>query len=343
VLWEKLTRDFTKRGEISTLEQRAKRKDQEAIYRLEEICAVKLGKVGVVYNERKKKWYALITWTEHKPAPDANGQKAACNFGASNFLYVMAEDGVYYRDPGTDILALREQFDGQRSSVAQARRFFGSGAQGRGKKRRNLVSKKVGDKESRRVESRIRESASWLTRWCQRHNVKTLYIENLKGIRERFEQKTEGDAPENLKRLIHKWPYFETQEAIERSATKAGIKVVKKVAHLVTQRCPLCRHASPDNITEESHGGPVKLLRKTGPQNFIVDTSKGSPFRLVEKRRWFKCTKCAARGHLDAIACVNHLIDVGAEHAFNNMQEASRKRVKFTRSKIQKTMQPAAL
>ena len=60
-------------------------------------------------------------------------------------------------------------------------------------------------------------------------------------------------------------------------------------------------------------------------------------YRRVEKNCRFECVNCGKRGGADFIACMNHLIDVGAQFEGGSplakAQEKARKRVSNDRRK----------
>lgn len=340
VLWERLTRQFPQRAEIAKL---SSSKDAADAFALEERRALKLGKVGVKYDQRRGKWYALISWTEHKPTPSQEGQAAACNFGARHFLYAMSSDGGTHADAGSDIVNARERFSARRRSLSRAKNFMGSGSRGHGKRRRELPLTSLADKESRWVQDRIRWSAAELVKWCARHNVTTLYLEKLGGIRDAFEAETEGEAHPALKRLIHQWPFYETQQALAWAAEKRGIKVEFKQSILVSQRCPSCGHWGPENLRCENRGGDTVELRRVRGGNFVVDRKRGDTYRKVAREWWFECERCGLTKNSDAIACANHLLDVGETHSLERMNEKSaRKRGRIKSSVTDREEDPVA-
>jgi len=329
-LWRQLSADFARRPELVAREQALKKmrvpKEEgaeraqaqaartQASFELEELSIVKLGRVGIKFDERKRKWFALISWSQHRPEGYKAGNAVACNFGINVFMMAMSEDGTTWEDPGTDILAMREQYAAQRRRISKGMRAHGSGSRGRGVKRRELPLTAIGDRESRRVKDRIRQRAADFAGWCTLHGVSDVFLENMSGIRDSFEKQTEGQAHGELKRLIHQWPYYESQQTIERALTKVGIRTHYKNPRFVSQRCPACSHTSEANI--EHRDNVVEFKRIDG------EVWK----RVVRVPAWFRCEKCQLRASVDGIACANHLLDVGKKHALAKMQEAGAKK-----------------
>lgn len=327
-MWTRLVRDCEKRERVVALERVTKDKTASkadrarALFKLEETGAVKLGKVGISYNERKRKWYALVSWTQYRAAP-AQGEErhAAVNFGCNVFMRALSEDGDEWDCSGGDILVTRERYRARRRGIQLALRDLGRGSRGRGKARRYLPVTKLDDRESRWVETRIRQIAADLISWCVRHRVTDLHLEDLAGVRESFENSTEGEAPEQVKRLIHSWPYYQARLAIEREGSEHGVRCHVKATAYVSQRCPSCAHTSAENVTTIDRGGDYRII-------------EGKVFKSVERVTVFKCVECGLRGAGDTIACANHLGDIGRGHALEKRQEKARKRITKAKERL---------
>lgn len=329
VLWQRLVKGSDDRPRIVELERVAKARvpkegpesliaeakaaRERAAHELMEMRALKLGKVGIKFDERKRKWFALISWTEHRIEGYVEGQAAAVNFGCHVLIQAVAEDGTTWERAGHDVLASRLNHQAARRRIARCTRSRGNASRGRGVKRREKVMGDRSGDEARFVQNWIRVMAADLGRWCLEHHVSDLYLENLSGIRDTFERKTGGDAPETMKRLIHQWPYHEAQQAIVRQMSEIGVRCHFKVAYLVSQRCPQCLYTSPDNVKTIDLGGLARII-------------DGELWRKVEKKTWFKCVECGTSASSDVIACVNHLVDVGKKHALAKMQEKAKER-----------------
>jgi len=344
-LWHRLVADSERREEIVALERAAKtalpkdgteqqiaeaRAERErAAHALIELGALKMGKVGIKYDERKRKWYALISWSEYCEEGYIEGQAAAVNFGCHVLLQALAEKGEIWERTGTDVLVMRRRFQARRWSLGKAKRSHGSGGRGRGVKRRELPLRKLSERETRWVENWIRVTAADFVKWCLEHRVSDVHLEDLSGVREAFERSTGGEAHEELKRLIHNWPYYQAQQAIERQCAEHGIRCHYKAASWDSQRCPSCRHTAPGNVKTMEVSGATKLI-------------DGDFWRKVEKRSRFECEKCGLKHAGDVITCANHLLDVGKTHALEKMQEAARKRSKIARGSVRKEAKPTA-
>jgi len=313
----------------------------------------KIGRIGVVWKERRRKWFVTISYTRYVPPIDTKGQAAAVNFGVNVFLQAFAVDESAFHVDGAQILHKRLAWNAARKRIQKGMRQFGRGSRGRGKKRRELpLTKRQGD-ESNWTQSFIRQRAADLIGWCNKKNVADLYLEDLSGVRDEFEQATGGQAHPEVKRRIHSWPYGETRMAIVREGMQHGVRVHTKGARFVSQRCPSCGHTAPENVQEVTIPGPVLALQSLGKrrwaevpyqrfQNSESEAAQYDLYRRQDKTYRFECVDCGMKGQTDIVACMNHLQDVGAlpvgGAALKKMQEAARAAVSIDkRKKVRKT------
>lgn len=321
-LWRRVVRDFARRQEIVDLERLAADRGADAADReratraLEETGAVKLGRVGLKYDRRRRKWFALISWTEYRAGASAvRGQTAAVNYGVNVFAQALAEDGTTWDDAGTDLRVTRERFAARRRSIQRVIRRLGRGSRGHGKARRYLPVTKLEQRERRWTETRIRQHAADLVAWCVTRGVTRLVVHDLAEQRERFELETGGEAHEQMKRFVHSWPFYETRLAVERQAAEVGVEVVTMLPGGESCGCPECGHSEADNVRLVDGGG-----------EYLVHG--GRTYRSVEKWTRFECRVCGTRAKGDLVTCANMLRAVDARNPLGKMQEQARKRAK---------------
>ena len=313
----------------------------------------KIGRVGLVWKERRRKWFVTISYTKYRPPIDTEGQTAAVNFGINTFLQAFAVDESSFYIDGAQILHKRLAFNSIRKRVQKSKRQFGRASRRHGKNRRELpLTKRQGD-EHNWTQNFIRTIASDLIKWCKARHIADLYLEDLSGVRDAFEQATEGQAHPEVKRRIHSWPYGETRMAILREGMQHGVRVHVKGARFVSQRCPSCGHTDPENVQEITIPGPVLALQSLGKGRWreVPFTQHQEPhdlYRRQDKTYRFECKHCGMKGQTDIVACLNHLQDVGAmpkpkggkpvNTPLRKMQEAARKAVtKDKRKKSKRT------
>jgi IS605 OrfB family transposase len=340
-IWRKLVSDYAQRDRVVLLEKALKEatgaKKKAAERTLEKSGLTKMGRVGIVYNERRRKWFATISYMRYQPDASESGQRAAVNFGVNVFMQALAEDGTEWHVDGDQIIATRIRFAQERRQVARSIPFMGTGSKGRGQNRRNLPLIKRRGNESNFVTTYIRQLSASLISWCRRHGVADLHIEDLTDVREQFERQTEGQAHEEVKRRIHAWPFYETALAIKREGDQRGVAVHLKSARYVSQHCPNCGHTDPQNVQEIQVPTIPIMLTQVGPNKWVSGRSDGVLYRRTEKTTRFECAECHYRGKSDMIACANHLLEVGAKNPMGKMQEKARKRLSSdTRKKVRR-------
>lgn len=347
--WNRMVRDYAQRDVIVAAERRERearsraakarkagdekaerkaRQDQQAEQmRLQQMGAYKLGRVGISHDDKSGKWYALISWTRYMQPPAAGAERwASVHFGVNVALQALAEDGSAWKVDGGQIIAVRKRFDARRRSIQKSKRDFGSGARGHGEKRREKPLTELRGKESNWTETKVRQMAADFVRWCTRHGVTDVLVEDMSGIRDHFERKTKGQAHEELKRRIHGWHFYRQRTAIEYEAKEHGIRVhVIKPAS--SKRCPVCNHDSPDNVVQYEREAAVMIYRLPGED-------EPRHWRSVEKAARFECGNCGTKALGDEVSCENALVDAGHPGALGKRQEKARKRAKVAIKRV---------
>lgn len=267
---------------------------------------VKLGRVGVSYDENRRKWYALVSWSKLE-CPDPTGRKiAAAHVGVTRFVQVVCADGSQHNVSGEDILVTRKRFQHRRASIQRCINDMGTGSKGRGVKRRMRPVTKLEDAEGRFVTTRIRQIAHGVISWCLAHDVGTLLWPDMTGLREGFEKKTGGEAHEEVRRLIHQFPYYELEQAVKRDGKERGVEVRLHSVRYDSQTCPKCGEASDENLRDVT-------------QLVEVIEHHGRRFERKEVIKRFACG-CGFKGHRDVVACVNALQRSGEKDVWKKVR-----------------------
>lgn len=316
--WADKLRKAAKKAGEADWEAAASSRISDLTRLIEKLGAIKIGRIGLHYDERRRKWFALISWTQEREDIDLRGQVAVCNFGVNRLALFLAQDGQsLHQIGGQEILAARGKFAARRKSVQS--RKPGPASLGRGKARRQAALTKIGDKESRYVTTYIRQAAAGVAKWCIAHGVATLYLEDLQDIRD----SDDGTDHVNVRRFLHIWPFYEFGEAVKRACFKVGVEVVKKPAWYVSQKCPGCGYTHEDNVIwEERRADPI--------------VHNGQTYYRFEKFARFQCGRCERRADSDHVACVNHLKHLGFNPSIDHvLTERRSKIVKAAEAQLQ--------
>lgn len=348
VLWRKLVADFSRRDEVVALEralkavraEKAPGEDKAELTseqraekvrlttQLEELGLLKLGRIGMKYDSKKNKWYALISWSQMRPDNYKQGQTAAVNLGVNVFLQALNEEGMTWDCPGSDVRVTRERFAARRRSIQRALNFRGRGARGHGKKRAFQAVTKLDKKEHDWMQTKNRTIAAQFVKWCTDQGVSDVLLEDLAGIRDSFEKKTEGAADVRVKRAIHSWAFHELGLAIERQCEEKGLRVTRVSSADCSQRCPDCGHAEPENVELVDRGGDYLLHPAPDPRD-PEKSKRAKVYRSVDKGTRFLCKAkaCGHKGKGDMVTCANMLVNAGKVNPLGKAQERAKKRV----------------
>ncbi len=356
VLWRKLVADFSRRDEVVALERALKAihaeltPEQRAEIELapgkkikaeltpeqkiekgrltaqiEELSLLKLGRVGIKHDDKKNKWYVLISWTQMRPDGYKQGQTAAVNLGVNVFLQALDEEGLDWDCPGTDVRVTRGNFSARRRSIQRGLNFRGRGARGHGKKRAMQALTKLDKREQHWMQTKNRTIAAEFVKWCVLQGVSDVLLEDLTGIRESFEKKTKGDADVQVKRAIHSWAFHELGQAIERQCEENHVRVTRVSSADCSQICPDCGHQDKENVQIIDRGGDY-LLHPSPDSRDPEARKRARVFRSVEKGTHFLCKACGHKGKGDMVTCANMLVNAGKINPLGKAQERAKKR-----------------
>jgi len=270
---------------------------------ISELNVYKLGRVGVAFNERKGKWYANISWSAPEITPVSAGQTAVLIYGHNMHMVALADNGATWVANGTDLLAMKKMYHRRRRSVSMCRQTRGPGARGHGKKRFFAAETRLEGKQARRVDSWIRVATSQLAQWARRHNVRHLVIQDLSGARE----DVSADAPKQVKRMMHEWPYFATAAWVTRQCNKLGIECSKKLP-LDMCRCPDCDKEDPKNVQDQPGETTETLVHN------------GKLFERRERHKRFECVACGCKTRLDFAQAASFIKSETGSHSLQDVQ-----------------------
>lgn len=359
-MWNQLVRDFGRRREIVDMENAVKAinkkigalKQAEApvdeiaaavaernrlSHSLEEMGVLKIGRVGISYNKNKHKWFALVSWTRYRADSVRADQTVAVNLGVNVFLQALTNQGAEWHHDGGEILVARSRFAARRKSLQKALNFTGPGGRGHGRKRLLQPITRLRQREHDWMQTKNRTIAAQFVKFCigrggrrndENVRVGRVLLEDLTGLREAFEKKTQGVAHEEVKRRIHNWPFYALAQAIERECEEHNIEVVRVSSAGCSQRCPHCGYNNPENVRLLDRGGEFKLIRFTGENGERIVR----PFKSWEQIAHFKCLECGQGNKGDIVTCANMLANAaqitGAQSPINALHKESRKRAK---------------
>lgn len=219
-------------------------------------------------RDRKGRWCIQIVY-KRLVLTSKDQKAAAINRGIRNFLVAITESGEDWIVDGAEIVSVMKQLNRRRRQYQNGAKS--SSRAGRGRKRILRPLEKLRAKGERWRQKTIQTMAYRFVQWLRDRQVGVLYLEDFTGIR-KGELASEVTP---IAKLIHQWPYYQLEKAIEHNCNRMGIAFLKVSPEYITQECYACGHISKEN---------------------------------VDLARWqFKCGECGRWEHLDKNAALNVL------------------------------------
>jgi len=202
------------------------------------------GDLKLQFDERKKKWYAILAYSKPRPKP-LQGGIFVVHRGMVNMLYGMGEDerGLTIF-AGDDVRARKLQMRTRRRELGKHRPELGTGARGHGNSRRDAALIRLRGKEERFVDTKCKQAAARMVQLALSSGAATIVMEDYTTIDDASIEDT-GDAGW----LAKCWPWYHQAEACVFASAKAGLGVLRVPAQYISQDCPECgcRCATSDN------------------------------------------------------------------------------------------------
>lgn len=259
----------------------------------------KLCDAKLVYSEKKRQWFAGLTIRYQKAPPPvlAAGARAALRLGVHNAVILAFEDGTPERISGADLIDYKRKLVARYTAIQRhlRSREAGTGARGRGKKRRFKALAKLSEREEAYVNTKIGQWACLVLSFMKERGAKTLYValdsEDMRDAR--------GD--ERIAAFLGDFPRAKLRDAIERVLAEAGMKLEKRSSRLDAKTCPACKHHHAERPKGETFHcevcGAVAPADAIAAWNLVNEVVGGDvPFREMLKRRrdWLTAMKEAS-------------------------------------------------
>lgn len=199
--------------------------------------AVKCGDCKIVYEEKSKKWFAILSYSyEMVPGPPPKGDDAfIVHRGMRHFLYGLCTDGRTRQIAGHKFRVTRERFTERARQAKNIRAYErGSGAKGHGTARRFATHDQLDGKMKAVTKTFCQQAASWVTKQARDMGCGVVYIESYGG------QEPSEDRGE--RRFLDHFPYFQLKSSIAWACKREGLTLREYSASFISQTCPMCGH-----------------------------------------------------------------------------------------------------
>jgi len=178
----------------------------------------KVQQVKLVYEPGTGDWYLHIT--RRVPVTyKETGNVMALDLGIVNIVAGLISDGFSFIIPGGELLALDRYFQKEKAKCTRS------------------TSRRCAElniKWGRQRNHYLHVLTKWLVNLAIAHNVSTIIVGELKGIRI---DKDWGDA---CNQKLHAWPFSKIISLLTYKAALAGIRVVKVSEKSTSTTCPVC-------------------------------------------------------------------------------------------------------
>jgi len=190
-----------------------------------------------IVQDRKKKWYCLITYSfETKAEKELDDTKImGVDMGIVNAVYWAFNDSLQRgKIEGGEIEQFRKQIQRRREELQRAIKWAGDSRHGHGVKRALKPIEALREKERNARNMINHKYAKTIVEAAYSHGCGVIQLEDLSGINEE-------------ETFLKNWSYFDLQEKIIYKAEEKGIQVIKINPEYTSQRCSECGYIDKEN------------------------------------------------------------------------------------------------
>lgn len=208
---------------------------------------VKHGDVRIVYDETKKKWYAIIAYEKQEAAPLTVDPARALivHRGVNQALTFLTTTGHYSWVSGRKLLTQLTALEARtRDHRMISRAELGSGAKGHGVKRRFERHEVLAGKRANVIKTWCQQMAAEVARVARARGCALIIIEDYGGIQ----------PPEEavLRRVLVRFPLYQLKQAIVNRLAVDGMTLREVPAEYVNSTCPRCENADASQCRGET-------------------------------------------------------------------------------------------
>lgn len=188
-------------------------------YRLPpDVALSKVQQVKLGYEPRTGDWHLHITYRVPVKYRE-QGNIMALDLGIVNIVSGIISDGYSFLVPGGELLAIDRYFHKGKAKCTDSK----------GRKCRELDRK-----WGRQRKHYLHTVTRWLVNQAIAHDVSTIIVGELKGIR------VDKDWGDRGNQRLHAWPFSRIIKLLTYKAALAGIRVVKMSERNTSTTCPVC-------------------------------------------------------------------------------------------------------
>lgn len=231
----------------------------------------KLSMSKMQYDERKKKWFLLLTYSFEAQKKELDANKIlGIDLGVTIPAMLAISDDQWFRQAignSDEIIMFEKQVLNRKKRLAKARVWAGEGSVGHGTKTRLKPLEKIGEKIANYKKTKNHCWSREIVNVALRENCGVIQMEDLSGIAEN-------------ETFLKTWTYFQLQEMIKNKAEEHGIKVVKIKPNFTSQRCSKCGCIDKSNRTSQDK---FKCTTCNYEVNADVNAARNIAMKDIEK------------------------------------------------------------
>lgn len=196
------------------------------------------GDCKLQWDERRKKWYALLSYELAAPviADVDPGRTLVVHRGARNALYLLTSTGQSKALPGGKFIAQRRALQARmRDTGHVSAEERGDGAKGHGRARRYEFHDALGDKLARVTHTFCQQAAAFVATRAKAWGCGLVVIEDYGGI--------EPNADHDLRRVLDRFPLYEMKQCIASRTERDGLTLREVPSAFISTTCPCCKNA----------------------------------------------------------------------------------------------------
>lgn len=178
----------------------------------------KVQQVKLVYDPKTGDWYLHITHRVLVRYREA-GNVMALDLGIANIVAGLIPDSFSFIVPGGELLALDRYFQKEKTRCTKST-----------SKRCIELNTRWGRQRNHYLHALTR----WLVNLAITHNVSTILVGELKGIR------VDKDWGDTGNQKLHAWPFDKIIKLLTYKAALAGIRVIRVPEKNTSTTCPVC-------------------------------------------------------------------------------------------------------
>lgn len=202
----------------------------------------KLSMSKISYNNRKKKWFFLLTYSFDPVKKELNPENVlGVDLGIKVPAMLAVNFNSYYQKTigdSEEVYAFETQMEKRRKSLQRSRQWAGKGSRGHGRKTLMKPLEKLGSKQANFKDTKNHTWSKAIIDEAIKNECGVIQLENLEGISEN-----------NL--FLKRWTYFDLQQKIIFKAREVGIEVRKINPKYTSARCHKCGHIHLSDIPKE--------------------------------------------------------------------------------------------